>query len=138
MNIVVDTNILISALIKDSVTRKIIVECSENLHAPRYIFDEVDHHLPSIRQKAGLSEETCESILAILARYIALVPNKMVTENISEAKRIMGHIDETDCVFLAAALAINAAVLSDDADFQRQNSVSVFTTADMIERTGIS
>ena len=47
----------------------------------------------------------------------------------------MEKIDPTDTIFIAAALSKNAAIWSNDKDFQKQNKIDVFTTKDMIKRT---
>ena len=54
MNIVIDTNIFISALIKDGLTRKLIVESEHNLLFPEFELDEIKNHKSYIIKKSGL------------------------------------------------------------------------------------
>jgi predicted nucleic acid-binding protein len=44
MNIVIDSNILFSALIKNSLTRKIILEYNGLFLFPEFIFEEMNKH----------------------------------------------------------------------------------------------
>ena len=134
MNIVVDTNIILSALIKDSITRKIIIQCNESLFSPDMALEEIRKHMGIILSKSGLENEDIGNILEILFKYIELVPFNKIKEFILEAKEIMQKIDPNDVVFVATALSKNAAIWSDDKDFQKQNKIKVFTTKDMIKR----
>ena len=44
MNIVIDTNIFISALIKDGMTRNLIISSKDSLLIPEFEFDEIEKH----------------------------------------------------------------------------------------------
>ena len=44
MKVVIDSNILFSALIKDSITRRLILEYDDFFLFPSYIFDEIEKH----------------------------------------------------------------------------------------------
>ena len=44
MKIIIDSNVLFSALIKDSVTRKIILEYGDFFLFPEFIFEEMEKH----------------------------------------------------------------------------------------------
>ena len=135
MNIVVDSNILISALIKDSITRKIIIQCNDILLSPELMIEEIKKHLDVISEKSGLSYDDIERVMYTLLKYINLVSFNEIKNSINAAERIMGQIDPSDVIFVAAAISKNAAIWSDDKDFQKQNKIDVFTTKDMIKRT---
>jgi len=48
-----------------------------------------------------------------------------------EAKKIMDNIDKADAPFIAAALAVNSPIWSDDKHFQKQHKITVFKTEDL-------
>ena len=51
MNIVVDTNIFMSALIKDSTTRNLMVNSSDNLLFPEFEFYEIEKHMAKLLEE---------------------------------------------------------------------------------------
>lgn len=134
MIFILDTNILISALIKDSITRKIIVESDEIFLVPELVLEETRKHEEEILEKSGLSKESYVQILSKLLEHATLIPTETVKGNLEEANKIMANIDENDVVFIAAALCFeDAAIWSDDSDFEKQSKVKIFKTADMIK-----
>lgn len=134
MKTVLDTNILISALIRDSATRRFIVETNESLAYPESGIREIQKHKEFILEKSGLSEEEFESVFDILLDYIELIPDDVLEKTIEEAKEIMLEIDEKDVIFLATALALGDAVIwSDDKDFKRQSRVPVKTSKEFFK-----
>ena len=134
MKIIVDSNIIISALIRDSITRKIIIQCDDILLSPEIVIAETKKHIDMISQKSGLSPENIENTFNILIKYIHLIPYNEMEDFIPEARKIMEKIDPTDTIFIAAALSKNAAIWSNDKDFQKQDKVRIFTTENMIKR----
>jgi predicted nucleic acid-binding protein len=56
MKLVIDTNILLSALIKDSTTRKIIIQSEWQLYYPEISFHEVHKYKQLVLEKSGLCE----------------------------------------------------------------------------------
>ena len=135
MNIIVDSNILISALIKDSITRRIVIQCNDTFLSPEVMVEEIEKHLDVISAKSGLSYDDIEKVMDTLLKYINIISFNEIKDSINAAERIMGKIDPSDVIFVAAALSKNAAIWSDDKDFQKQNKIDVFTTKDMIKRT---
>ncbi len=136
MNIVLDTNILISALIKESTKRRLIVELEDALFFPRISLDEVYKHKRLILEKSGLKEHEFEEIFTRLREYINLIDEKELRRNLARAKDVMKKIDATDVVFIAAALSVpDGVVWSDDKDFKRQNTVPVFNTQELIRHS---
>jgi predicted nucleic acid-binding protein len=134
MKVVLDTNILISALIRKSTTRRLIVELDDELFYPSSGLKEIHRHKELIQRKSGLSEKEFNSILDILFGYIELVPTKVLQSSIEEAKKVMLPIDEKDVVFLATALALeNAMIWSDNKHFKHQNKAKVKTTQEMLK-----
>ncbi|RMF90567.1 MAG: hypothetical protein D6733_03390 [Methanobacteriota archaeon] len=106
MKVVLDTNILISALMRNSTTRRLIVELDE-----------------LILSKSSLSEEEFNS-----------VSNDAIQDTVEEAKKVMLPIDEKDVIFLATAMALEDAVIrSDDKHFKQQNKAKVKTTQEMLK-----
>ena len=134
MTVVIDSNVLMSALIKDSSTGKILIESGLEFAFPEISMQEITKHKQLILQKGGYSEGELQKIMNKLLEYIKLIPTQIIQPKLAEATRIMGSIDVHDVVFIATALALNAKIWSEDNDFERQNRVGVLKTKDLIDQ----
>lgn len=132
MRIVADVNIILSALIRDSITRKIILELGLDIYFPEPALHKIRKYKNLILEKSRLEEESYSHILTNLFKYIKLVPAEEIEGNWNKAKEIIEHIDKEDVVFIATALGIETSVIwSDDKDFEKQDKIKVFKTKDM-------
>lgn len=134
MKIVVDTNILMSALIKDSITRKIITDSGLEFYYPEISLNELKRYERLILDKSRLKTLEYKKLLKNLLDNVMLISTKYFDDKINEASKMMKHIDPDDVVFLACAIALNANIWSDDKDFQKQKKVNIFTTSDFIKK----
>ncbi|MBR9693445.1 PIN domain-containing protein [Candidatus Woesearchaeota archaeon] len=134
MKIVVDTNILLSALIRDSTTREIVTSSKWEFFYPEVSLHEIRKYQQLVLEKTGLSKAAYEQLLAMLLDHVRLIPDEQLSGKMKEAKEIMQEIDPKDVVFIAAALAIpNSVVWSDDKDFDQQERVTTLKTKDIVE-----
>jgi len=134
MKIIIDTNILLSALIKDSVTRKILIEAEWQFFYPQMSFHEVRKHKDLVLDKSGMKNEEYIQVLNQLFQNIELIPEESIYPSLKEANDIIGKIDPDDAVFLAAALGIpNSLIWSDDSDFDKQLKVKILKTKDVVK-----
>ena len=133
MKIILDVNVILSALIRDSTTRKIILNSEFDFYFPELSLHKIRKYKDYILEKSGLTEEEYNKIMATLFKYIKLVPTEEIEKNWDKAKEIMEHIDPEDVVFIATALSISDSVIwSDDGHFEKQDKVKVLKTEDMI------
>ncbi|PIN95239.1 hypothetical protein COU53_00365 [Candidatus Pacearchaeota archaeon CG10_big_fil_rev_8_21_14_0_10_30_48] len=132
MNIVTDTNILISALIKNGITRDFIVKSKNNFIIPEFEVYEIYEHKNEIIKKSKLSEREFDTIFLRLLRNIKIIPTDLIIDKKEEAERIIGHIDKDDVQFIATALTFNCSIWSDDKHFKKQNKVRILTTKKII------
>ena len=133
MKLIVDTNILLKALIKDSKVRAILLNPSYQFAVPEYALEEVERHIPLIVEKSSLSEREIKLALSILLTNMRVIPKEDVLAKWSEAEEIMGSIDKNDAPFIAASLSMSCdGIWSDDKHLKRQNRVKVWTTDDIL------
>lgn len=133
MKVITDVNVILSALIRDSTTRKIILNSEFDFYFPEPSLHKIRKYKEYILEKSGLSEEEFKDLMAILFKYIRIVPTEEIEKNWSEAKKIMENIDPEDVVFIATALSISDSVIwSDDRHFEKQDKIKVLKTEDMI------
>lgn len=118
MRLIINSNILISALIKDSPTRKIIFNPNFKFYLPDFSIDELKEHLPEITQKANITEMEINQLIDKLLHNIQLVPITEYQSYIQKATEIIGLIDKDDIPFIALALSIkNDGIWSNDTHY---------------------
>ena len=133
MKIVIDTNILLSALLRDSMTRRLLVELEHQLYYPEMSFHELRKHKDAVIERSGMNAEGYDQCLTMLLKKIDLVSDEQLKPFIKEAEKLIAHRDPDDVVFLAAALSLSSAVIwSEDKDFEAQDEVTVLRTKDAV------
>ncbi|MCX6707425.1 MAG: PIN domain-containing protein [Candidatus Woesearchaeota archaeon] len=134
MILVIDTNILLAGLIKDSTVRKIIVESGWKFHYPEMSFHEVWKYKGLVLEKSGMNEEEYAELLNHLLKHITLVPEERIKPKIEEANDLLGKIDPDDVVFLATAFSIeDSKIWSDDSHLEKQTRTKVLKTRDIVK-----
>lgn len=137
MILIVDTNRIIAALIKDSYSRKIILSDKFELITVNFSKQEISKYKDHILQKAKISEQEFEILFKIIFSKIKVLNDILVEEFMEEAKGIMDKIDPNDAPFIAGALSIeNNGVWSDDPDFEKQNKIKIWKTKDLAQFLG--
>ena len=135
LKLVVDTNIILSAMIKDSTIRKIIVESGIDFFTPDFTFDEINRHLNYICKKNSLNRKINLKILAVLSKYINVVDFGFYAHKITEARKLIGKIDEKDIPFLALALSFeNDGIWTNDKHFLKQKKMKIWGTKEILKR----
>ncbi len=134
MKIVVDVNIILSALLKNSATRKIIFKSNSNFYFPELSLNKVKKYEREVILRSKLSKEEYLEVLTELFKYIKIVPVEQILVEWNHAKRIMEKIDEEDVIFIATALTLEDSIIwSDDRDFEKQDTVRVIKTKDLLK-----
>lgn len=132
MRLVVDTNRVIAALIKDSFSRKILLHLNAELITIPLLKEEVMKYKQYIITKSGLTDSSFDIIFQKLYDHMAVLNEDVIKNYREEAGKIMDKIDPDDTQFLAAALATNSDIWSDDPHFQRQTRIRIRKTKDLV------
>ena len=134
MNVIIDSNELFSALIKDSTTRKIILEYDGFFLFPSFIFEEMQKHKEEILKKSRMSEEDFNKLLQLILKKVVIVPNEVLIPYRNEAFEIVKNIDPDDVLFVACALAYPDSIIwSNDGKLKKQSRVKVLNTQEIIK-----
>ena len=133
MKLVLDTNVVFSALIAGGKTRETILSGDLTLYVPEFFFTELRNNLSEVEEKTGLKRDELELLLGLLFEEIRIVPREEFQERLPEAKTHIAEDDPDDVPFLALALALDAGVWSDDNHFQEQSAVPVWKTHELLE-----
>jgi predicted nucleic acid-binding protein len=130
MNLVLDANILFAALIRDNVTRELIVSEYITLFAPEFIFSEIEKHFKDICERSGKTALDVRQILFALSQIIVFIPDKELTMYISYAKKISP--DPNDSVYFALALKLTCPIWSNDKKLKEQKEIIVYNTEEIM------
>jgi predicted nucleic acid-binding protein len=133
MKLVIDANVVISALIADSKTRELIVTLEPDLLTPAFVHDEIENYRELIVEKSGMEPDRVSQFTELLFQYIDDVPANDFYPAIETADTAIGDIDPDDVLYLACAIACDAAIWSDDTDFDEQDLVETYSTSDVID-----
>lgn len=134
MKLVIDTNILISALLKDSKTRELLLFPSLEFLLPEYALQEVEAHKSLLSKKSGLTGNEIDIILSLLLENISIVPASEIKPYLKKADKIIGHIDPSDVAFVALALSgENDGIWSNDKHFENLKGLKVWKTPDLLK-----
>ena len=133
MIIIIDVNVFLSALIKDSTTREIILTYEQEFCFPEKSLQKIRKYKKLIQQKSGLSDLEFLKLFHTLLKFIRIIPDEELLAYWDEAKLIMEHIDPEDVTFIAAALSQEDSIIwSDDRHFEKQDKVITLKTKYLI------
>lgn len=132
MKLIVDANILIAALIKNSAARNVLLDPMHEFYVPDYGVQEIYAYLDIISRKSGLSREQILRVLDTLLKYCRQIPTAFYADKLKEAIAIMKKIDEKDAPYLALSLSFpNDGILSEDKHFEKQTVVKTWKIKDL-------
>jgi len=134
MKLIVDANVLFSALIKDGLTAELLISDKLQLFAPEFLFTEFAKYEDLILRKTHRNEEEFNNFLEILKEQIFIVPKKEIIPFMDEADKISP--DPKDTVYLALAIALKSNIWSNDKKLkQSQTKIHIFSTEELLKRT---
>lgn len=132
MNVVIDTNVLIAGLLKDSVTRRLLVNKNINFYIPEFAIKEIEKYKQYLIDKSELSEEEFEELFELIIEDINIIPSEEIKPYMDQAKEIMKDIDTKDSPFIACALYLKIGVFSYDEHFKKQNIVKIYEIQELL------
>lgn len=130
MKLVIDTNIIISALIKKGISRRIIFSPLINFITPDYTLQEISKYEKLICKKAKLNHDEFKLLLNLIFEHITIIPKEEYKDLLGHAKTLIEDID--DVPFIALCLASEAdGIWSDDAHFKTRKEIIIFRTKEL-------
>lgn len=127
IEIVVDANIIISALIGGS-PRKILFDHRFRFITSKYTIDEVRKYVPEIASKSDSDEEFVLETLELIP--LSVKEKEFYEDKLDEARDMIGDIDEKDVQILALALKKDDYLWSEDNDFKKAGYQKQLKTKD--------
>jgi predicted nucleic acid-binding protein len=139
MKIIVDTNIVFSALLNtNSRIGRLLLDTREEIafYSCKYLQKEIYRHIDKIRQYSKMDNDDLFELITLLESRIFFIDEELLpTSIISEARAWVSDIDFDDFAFVAIAIHLDAWLWTGDkklANGLRQKGFSrLVTTADL-------
>lgn len=134
MRIILDANIIISALLGSRGKLTIITSQNHEFYCPSTIIDEIKKYKRDICEKLVSNPKEFEDNLNALLFFIKIIKYAEYETFISRARESIKERDIKDADYIACSLAIGADFIwTEDKDFSSQTIVSVKNTEDFLE-----
>jgi len=130
MKLVIDTNIIISALIKNGISRRIIVSPLIDFVTFEYTLQEISKYEKLICKKAKLNHDEFKLLLNLIFENIIIIPKKEYKAFLNPAKKFTEDINDVPFIALCLALKMDG-ILSDDYHFKTQKDVIIYRTKEL-------
>jgi len=115
MKIIIDTNIIFSALLSKTTLRKILFLKEYNFYSPNFVIAEIFRHKEKILKFTKSEESDVYEYLNSILKKVNFVNEEIISrENRQEAFRLCFDIDPKDIPFVALALELNALLWTGD------------------------
>ena len=130
MKLVIDTNSIISALIKNGISRRIIVSPAIQFISPDHTLKEISNYKKMICKKAKITSNEFDILFNLIFEHIAIIPKEEYEDFFDSAKTLIDDID--DVPFIALYLASKAdGIWSDDDHFKTWKGITIFRTREL-------
>jgi len=129
MQLVVDTNIVVSAVLRASLTRALLLRPDLNLLSPEMLKEEFEKHRNELIEKSGLSKEQFDKATELVFMNIRILPRQVYAGFELEAKEIAP--DKDDYPFFAAALSIGCPIWTNEKRLKKQEKIIVYNTEEI-------
>ncbi|MBW2975457.1 hypothetical protein KY366_07085 [Candidatus Woesearchaeota archaeon] len=131
MMIVIDSNRIVAALLKDSTTRGILFNNKFYFIAPEFVKEEIEKHRGEFIKKAGIASPEFDLLLSLIFESLTLVPKVKYNKVLGKFKSEIS--DPKDVPYLACCIATRSEwVWSHDPHMKEQDKVKVFTNIDLL------
>jgi len=132
MHLIVDANVLFSALIRPNDTFLLLFEDALELHAPAYLLEELAEHRDEIAAKTSLEAGKFDQVLERISSRIRLAPWAALAAKEAEAMRISPDAGDVPYFALALLLGPDVRIWSNDKKLRNQNHVPIISTSELV------
>jgi len=132
MKIVIDANILFSALIVKGRTDELILRNSLELFAPDFLLKEFNKYLLLILEKTRRSDQEILNAYNLIIKRITFIKENDFSDYITNAEEICP--DENDIFYFALALKLNCGIWSNNKLLKNQEVITVYSTSDLLDK----
>lgn len=123
MNIVVDTNIVFSAILNaDGTIADLLLNSDETFkfYAPNFMLEELEKHHEKMKSISGLSEQELRFLESFILKKIEIISEDFIDHNNwNIAKRLTEDVDEFDIPFVALSIELECPLWTGDKKLMR-------------------
>jgi predicted nucleic acid-binding protein len=130
MELVVDANVLFSALVKDGKTAELLVEDNLVLFAPFCLLKEFELHKSELLEKTHRSTSEFDEVLNIFKDRIFFVPLGVFMGSIAEARDVCPDVGDVE--YFALAIHKKIPIWTNDFVLKQQRKVDIVTTTELV------
>jgi len=135
MELIVDVNVILSALVKRGVSFKVFalnkVLRKFKVFAPDFMLSEFAKHRNRIHKESGLREEVFSAMVDLIFSQIEIVPSEAFGNFVPKAMELLE--DEKDVPYVALVLAFNCLIFSGDPDLRGIEEIKVYSPRELFE-----
>lgn len=129
MLLVIDANVLCTALLAKGKTVDLLFSDNLEAIAPKRLFIEVEKHIQDLVKRSALSLEEIEDVFSRLKKRIKVIDLNEFADFFPEAKNLLGdHVKDVE--YVALALKMRCPLWSKE---KRLKNLSIITTLDADE-----
>ena len=132
MDLVVDTNILVAALLKAGTTRNLLFSSLLNLYAPEHITSEITKYKSEFMEKGDLDNSSFAAALSAILSQVYIMPKSEFSGKLDEARKICLKHPE-DVPFVALTIRLRIPVWTHDKEFSKHKEIKTFSTKELLE-----
>ena len=130
IRLVVDSNVLAAALIREGTTRNLFLRADLELYLPDFSLEEIRKHRMEYIEKACLNEREFDSVLQTILESFSTLSFLEYAHFEKQAKEISP--DPTDWPFFALAFRMECPIWSNEKRLKKQNAVTVYGTTELL------
>ena len=134
MRVVVDANVLLAALLKNSATRELIQHAPLEMYAPAWLWNETARNMPALAKRSGVQQAVLTTLSDRLLQRIQPVPEAALATHAREALRRCRKSGVRDAPYVACCLTVDAALWSHDRRLLDEAGVKTVGTHELIKR----
>lgn len=140
MNLVIDTNIVFSAILNPNSNIGDLLLNFQNkvsFYAPEFLLVEIEKYTSKIEKISNQTPEEIEVIKSLVLSKITFISEELIfEENWKKAYNLTIDVDENDTPFVALALQLNAKLWSGDKKLNNglllKQSAVIYSTQELI------
>ena len=130
MKLVIDTSSIISALIKNGISRRIIFSPAIQFMTPDHTLREITKYKEMICKKVKITYNEFDILFNLIFEHITIIPKEEYEDFFDSAKTLIDDID--DVPFISLCLAAKAdGIWSDDTHFKTRKNIIIFRTREL-------
>lgn len=132
MERVIDTNIIIAAVLVKSDLQKTIFDLRVTLYSPEFMLEEIEKYREEITQRSKYNETELQELLNQIFSRIHIIPGEEYANSEVNAQEISP--DEKDWPFVALGLELNCPIWTNDGSLLKCKNVNTITSFEVIQK----